>query len=143
MEALRTDPGMFGSNYLQEEQYDQQHWISLLENKSRAIFGLYNEQQLIGLTGVVLNKENASNAIFIASFIRPAYRGKGLSRLFYQARIDWARQQKCQSITVSHREGNTVSRAANQYFGFKYSHAENIDWPDGVQAKSLIYTLQL
>lgn len=87
--ALQTNPDMFGSNYLKEAAYSQEDWVSFLEHETRAIFGLYHLESLIGLTGVTLKKEDATIALLYASFIKPLYRQKGLSKLFYQARIDW------------------------------------------------------
>lgn len=143
LEALQTNPDMFGSNYLKEAAYSQNEWVALLENDARAIFALYDNDLLIGLTGVALKKEDTTTAILFASFIKKQYRGKGLSELFYQARIDWALYKKCKSIVVSHRAGNDISKAANQRFGFIYTHSENVTWPDGISADELMYSLQL
>lgn len=143
LEALKTNSEMFGSNYDKEFLYNENDWTSLLENDSRAMFALYHSKLLVGLSGITLKKDDATTAIMIASFIKLPYRGKGLSKLFYQARIEWARQKKCKSIIVSHRFGNAPSKAANQQFGFKYSHAEQVKWPDGVWAEELIYLLEL
>ncbi|WP_418359559.1 GNAT family N-acetyltransferase [Sphingobacterium detergens] len=82
LEALHTDPGVFGSNYQREAAYSQQDWVALLENQNCAIFGLYDHEAIVGLTGVVVDRDDASNAILIASFVREPHRGKGLSRLY-------------------------------------------------------------
>ncbi|MCW3465970.1 GNAT family N-acetyltransferase [Chitinophaga nivalis] len=143
LEALQTNPDMFGSNYKKEATYTPDEWISFLQNDRRAQFALYYNESLVGLTGVTLDKAAATNAVLFASFIQPAHRGNGLSTLFYEARIDWARSQNCKTITVSHRVGNDVSKAANQRFGFVYAHAKEVMWPDGVSADELVYVLEL
>jgi GNAT superfamily N-acetyltransferase len=143
LEALKSSPEVFGSNYARESAYSQEEWIALLKDESRAIFGLYSSDSLIGLSGVVLNKDDRSVAILISSFIRAPYRGIGLSKLFYQARINWARSKSCSSVEVSHREGNDASKAANQHFGFKYTHTRQVLWPDGVSANEVMYVLTL
>lgn len=143
LEALQTNPDMFGSNYLKEAAYSQNDWVSFLENDKRAIFALYHMESLIGLTGVTLDKDDTTTAVLFASFIKPLYRGNGLTKLFYQARIDWAKSKNCASITVSHRAGNHISKAANQRFGFSYINSKNVTWPDGVCADELIYSLKL
>jgi len=143
LEALQTNAEMFGSNYVKEAAYSQNDWVSFLEDDTRAMFALYDKESLIGLTGVTLKKEDATTAILFASFIKPSYRNKGLSELFYQARIEWARQKKCNSIIVSHRAGNEVSKAAIQRFGFKFTSAKRVMWHDGVCADELLYCLQL
>lgn len=143
LEALQSNPEMFGSSYLKEVTYSQNDWIALLENDKRAIFVLYNIDSIIGLTGVAIDRDDATSAVLFSSFIRPEHRGKGMARLFYQARIDWAREKKCSSITVSHRAGNEISKAANQRFGFKYTYTKEVTWPDGVSADEVMYVLQL
>jgi RimJ/RimL family protein N-acetyltransferase len=143
LEALQTNPEMFGSNYLKEAAYSQNDWVSFLEDDTRAMFALYDKKSLIGLTGVTLKKEDATTAILFASFIKPSYRNNGLSELFYQARIDWARNKKCSSVIVSHRAGNEASKAANQRFGFKLTDVKKVTWQDGICADELMYSLQL
>lgn len=143
LEALQTNPEMFGSNYAKESQYTPQDWQDVLNSNARAMFALYDQDEIIGVTGVVLKKEDSSKAAMIASFIKPEYRGNGLSKLFYQARIDWARDMGCEFITVGHREGNELSKAANQSFGFEYTSYEEQIWPDGTKANRLDYRLKL
>ncbi len=143
LEALKTNPEMFGSSYESEVVYSQHDWISLLEKETRAIFALYHTNSLVGLCGVALKKDEPSKAILFSSFIKMPHRGKGLSKLFYQARINWARQKNCSAIVVSHRVGNELSKAANQRFGFKYTHTKEVTWPDGALANELNYSLEL
>ena len=143
LEALQTNPEMFGSSYLKESQYDDTEWQSILLNEERGFFGLYDGQEIIGVTGTALVKEDKTQAVLIASFIRPEYRGMGLSALFYEARLDWAREQHCQSVIVSHRVDNVSSMKANQRSGFVYTHSKLNDWPDGVTADQLYYKLDL
>lgn len=143
LEALQTNPEMFGSNYAKESQYTTQEWRAALESDKRAMFVLYAGEEMIGVTGVVLTKDDDSKAALIASFIKPEYRGQGLARLFYQARIDWAKEKGCECVLVSHREGNDRSRNANQHFGFEYTDKEESIWPDGTLADKLNYCLKL
>ena len=143
LQALQTNPEMFGSSYAKEALYSQNDWVSLLEIDTRAMFGLYHLDSLIGLSGATIKKENPFTAILFASFIKKTYRGLGLSKLFYQVRMDWARSKKCESVTVSHRLGNEISKAANQSFGFTYSHTNNVVWPYGVYDDELVYVLTL
>lgn len=143
LEALQTHPEFFGSSYVKESTYAFEHWMTLLEDKNRALFALRHGEQLVGLTGVAVKKEDLEKALFYSTFIRAEHRGKGLSALFYQARIDWARQMGCRAIVVSHRTGNDASEAANRRFGFLYMDAEETLWPDGERAEELRYVLEL
>lgn len=143
LEALQTNPEFFGSSYAKEFTYTDEHWMALLEDENRALFALRHGEQIVGLTGVAVKTENLKKALFYSTFIRAEDRGKGLSALFYQARIDWARQKGCSSIVVSHRTGNDSSQAANRHSGFVYVDAEEVLWPDGERAEELVYVLEL
>ncbi|WP_394796775.1 GNAT family N-acetyltransferase [Armatimonas sp.] len=92
LEALQTEPGVFGSSYAQESLYDEAQWRAWSAGPGKAIFLLYDGESLIGLTGILAHRDDPTTAMCIASYLKPAYRGQKLSRLFYQARLDWARQ---------------------------------------------------
>jgi hypothetical protein len=46
-------------------------------------------------------------------------------------------------LSVSHRESNIASKAANQHFGFRYSHREACNCLDGTTEDVLYYVLDL
>ena len=141
--ALKTNPEMFGSTYANESTYTRNDWTSLLENELRGMFAMYHEKSLVGLSGVAIRKETPTTAIFFAAFIEPAHRGKGLSKLFYEARMEWVHKKQCSLITISYRSGNTTSEAAIKRFGFRYTQTEEVNWPDGIRSGELTYVLEL
>lgn len=144
--ALRQNPDVFLDDYDEESQHEDSVWKNQLKITDGATFGLFDDNQIIGITGVFTWKKDISNktAILAMSFIDSAYRGKGHSKLFYQARIDWAKKQPTfEKIRVSHRAGNEASRAANQSFGFKLKDKEMIEWPDGQKDFEYNYELDL
>lgn len=111
--------------------------------KSCAYFGLYHGDECIGLTGVVEHKDNPQDTLLIASYIRKEHRGKGLSRMLYEARIVWAKENGYKRAIISHRASNVASKAANQKHGFVYTHAERKIWPDGIADDQLFYQFLL
>ena len=146
LQALQQNSDVFLSNYDKEVQYDAARWKSNLSDKSGATFGLFDKNKIIGVTGVFTWKgdETGETAIACMSFIEQGYRGKGYSKLFYEARITWAREQDCfDKIRVSHRQGNEASRVANQAFGFQLINKEMIKWPDGTKDFEYNYELNL
>lgn len=143
LEALRFEPGVYGSNYLKESQYTDDEWLNRLSNHDAAFYAVYHGDEPIGVTGVVVNWHDAEDALFIASYIRKSYRGKGLSRLFYEQRLAWAREMGLKTATVGHRESNLPSKQANQRFGFRFTHREPTNWPDGTSEDILYYKLML
>jgi len=143
LEALEAEGHFFGARIAIESAQTDEQWKERLANEKCAIWGLYDSEVCIGLTGAVEMREDIQGALFIASYIRKEYRGKGLSALYYQARIEWAKDMGYKFAEVHHRRDNLASKAANQKFGFIYTHTVNVPWPDGTDDDSLYYRLRL
>jgi RimJ/RimL family protein N-acetyltransferase len=134
---------MFGNSHATEAAYEDNVWEDRLASSTTACFGLFRHDELIGLTGIVCNPENPAEAYMTQSYIRKEFRGLGLSRLLYEARLAWAGQHGIRRLTVGHRESNLASRAANQHYGFRYSHRLSRLWPDGATEDMIYYSLDL
>lgn len=143
LEALQLEPGVYGSNYAKESQYPEEEWLRRLSNNSAAFYALYHNDDPIGITGVVVDWNDAESALMIASYIRKPYRSRGLSRLFYEQRLAWAREKGLKTATVGHRESNLASKRANQHFRFQFIYREPVNWPDGTSEDILYYKLTL
>lgn len=143
LEALKKEPNVFGSSFERESQMTDGEWLDRLGNKGSAYFALKVGADIIGLTGILTNKDNSIQAILIASYIREEYRGRGGSELLYIARIDWARENGFSEIIVSHRASNISSKMANQKHGFVYTHSEPHTWNDGKTEDNVFYKLKL
>lgn len=143
LEALQTDPGVYGSTYARESGYDEAAWRAWIASPGRCMFLLLEEEAPVGLTGVITDRDDPTTAVCVASYLKPAYRGQKLSRIFYQARIDWARGRGYRRLVVGHRASNTASMRANQAFGFQETHREPHTWPDGTSEPEVLYELLL
>lgn len=144
LEALQLEPGMFGSSYALELSFTDEQWIARVNNPGGACFGLYCDGEPVGITGIVARDTDApGDAYMTQSYIRKLHRGQGLSRLFYRARLQWAAEHHIKRLIISHRESNLASKAANQRFGFVYTHREPRTWPDGSTEDNVFYELLL
>lgn len=143
LEALATEPGMFGNSYAMEAALPQEDWINRISLPGNARFGIYCNDELIGLTGIIINDAKPTEAYMTQSYIHKAHRGKGLSAMLYDARIAWAKEKGVKLLTISHRKTNLASKAANQKYGFVYHHTESRTWPDGLTEDNLHYTLNI
>ncbi len=144
--ALKSEPGKFSSNYTLESGFSEETRRDRLAPPLRAYFGLFDQGKLVGITGAIRNNGDAqaTDIILVASYIMPEYRGQGLSRKFYKARLEWAAQQPgVIRVLVSHRESNDASRRANQAFGFVRTGAEMKIWPDGIEENDVSYELDI
>ena len=146
LRALREHPDVYSASYGEAAARTERDWTEMLDGKGKCIFGLFDGDKIIGLAAVFTSREDpgGETGVLAMDYIDPLYRGRGLSRLLYQARIDWAKQYlPFRRLVVSHREGNEPSRRANQSFEFKFVGKEEMDWPDGMRAADYVYELDL
>ncbi|HEX9956487.1 MAG TPA: GNAT family N-acetyltransferase, partial [Fibrella sp.] len=123
LDALKKEPTVFGSSLSGESERPDSEWQNRLADSNRAYFCLFTDGgETVGLTAVYGTIDGS--AVLVASYIKEAYRGRGLSSLLYNARIGWARANGFKKAIVSHREDNLISKAANQRAGFRYTHTE-------------------
>ena len=93
-------------------------------NPRGCIFGLYFQVKIIGLTGIVIDKENAEVAHLVMSYIKDNFRGLNLSAFLYESRIEWAKRQSgIKTLTLDINEDHLPSQLACQKHGFKIVHS--------------------
>ena len=146
LRALQTDPTVFGSNYDREANRTEAEWRDQLANLNTAVFVVFKNDRPVGVTGAAVDRHDVSQKTVLlwGSWVEPDGREKGISKLFYEARIAWAREQPgVERITVSHRESNVASKYANQRFGFVFTHETTKVWNDGTSEREFHYELTL
>lgn len=144
LHALKSTPGVYCGTYEEAASRDDQSWKGLTTDNKLCIFGLFDHEKLIGITGVFTSRENPKHCAFGMTFINSEYRSRGLSDLLYKARIKWALEQPhLKKIIVSHRRDNEPSKYAMIKHGFQYTEQEKITWPDGAEEFECKYELDL
>lgn len=144
--ALETDPTMFGSTYERESAFDEATWRDRVSRRGKEMFGLYDGDNMIGLTGIITDPEldGGNTAMLVASFLLPKYRGLGLSTMFFEARFAWAkRYPNINKIVASVRATNNPSQRAVERNGFKEVARISRIWPDGTAGDQVDYVLRL
>lgn len=144
LKALQTDPEVFGSNYEKESKNTETDWRNRL--KATAVFLIHAGDAPIGVTGALIDKNDPTGKTVLlwGSWLAPPFRGKGLSELMYQTRIEWAKQQPTvEKIIVSHRASNVSSKYANQKHGFAMTHKQEKVWTDGTVEDEVFYELKI
>lgn len=144
LKALDSDPKFFGESLEEAKARPDEKWQAHLSEPARVVFGVFHNDALIGMTGIVVDQEDPTGATarLWGSWLEPAWRGKGLARKMYETRINWAKAQPgIRRVTVSHRKSNAVSKRANQRFGFKFTHAAERIWPGNQKETELFYEL--
>jgi len=144
LEALHLHEDVYGTSYNDMLSRPDAEWQTMLGKDDQAFFGLFDGDTVIGIGGIFTHNSEIRTGILIAGYIREAYRGRGLSRLLYQARIDWAKESgRFDRLVIGHREGNEASRRANQAFGFQPIGVIDYTFGNGDIAKDHQYELRL
>lgn len=144
--ALAAAPGVYGSRHEAMAARTELVWRNNVRGEHNQSFGLFDGPRLIGITSVFRWDEDSDGktAILASSYILPAYRGRSLSRLLYDARFDWLRRhQGFTRVVVGHRLSNEASRRANQHYGFREFRRVPHLWNDGVTEDEVFYEMYL
>jgi RimJ/RimL family protein N-acetyltransferase len=146
LQALKAAPGVFGSSYQAEVTMTAEEWQRTVTGPGHQVFALFDGEDLIGITAAFTWREDPSGetALLGMSFILPEYRGRGLSRLLYETRLDWIRKHaQFKRVVVFHRQSNEASRRANQRHGFLPIGRAPHAWPDGTTEDEIFYELRI
>jgi RimJ/RimL family protein N-acetyltransferase len=143
LQALAESPGNFFRALASEEEAPDARWIYLLSSDRQALFGLFDADRLIGITGVFTDHDDPTTADFGMTWLDPAWRSRGLSAIYYRERIAWARARRFARINVSHRRSNETSRRAMLAAGFRETGADPHVWPDGQEDDDVHYEMVL
>lgn len=144
--ALKECEGVYLAPYQDTLNHPQSYWKETLHGNDRAIFGLFDADKNIGLGSIFTSKDDPSGqtGILAMGYIIPEYRGQGLSKMLYEARLNWAQNHPIiEKIEVSHRAGNEASRRANQAYGFQPTGQKTVTFGDGQQDIDYTYVLHL
>ena len=146
LESLKAAPGVFAISYDQAAAGPPEYWQTEIKGHDHQVFGLFDDKRLIGITAAFTYRGDLTGrtALLAMSFILPSHRGRGLSRLLYDARLAWIRAQpQFRRVLVSHRMSNEASRRANQRHGFVHTKNVPHTWPDGETEDEAFYELKI
>lgn len=144
LEALKAHPNFFSSTYAKEKTFKESDWCARVQSADCVVFGLFANDEAIGCVGIYAPKETPDSPHLWGTYLKPEYRGLGLSGPLYQTLIAYAQSRKDWArIVVSHRKLNAASGAASKLNGFQYTHTESTAWPDGKTEDQLFYELKL
>lgn len=128
LHALKESPQSFGAKYEKAITKSKENWEDPLKHSDRALFGLFDDKKIIGLGFIRVSEENTNEAGLYMAYIRPEYRGKGLSKKLYEARIEWALKRKdIDTIFTYNYIDNKAAQAMNKAFGFELDQNQSLN----------------
>jgi RimJ/RimL family protein N-acetyltransferase len=144
--AVTTHPDLFYDSVEGATNYEPSYWQRLLAGSGNKFFALFDEQECVGITGIITwdGDKSGQTGMIGYSFIDPEYRGKGFVDLLYGARLEHAIDHTAwKKLITDHRAGNESSRKAISKYGFVLTEKVLIDWPDGSRDYEYRYELDL
>jgi RimJ/RimL family protein N-acetyltransferase len=125
LEALRTCPTAFGSDFAEDGSRPMQWWIDLVrrstgEANDVIFIAVDSDGQLVGMTGVhgTSKRKEAHRGYVWGVYVRPAARGRRLGDRLLGAAIDWSRGKGLRLLTLGVAVGNDPARRCYDRAGF-------------------------
>ena len=144
--ALKAAPGVFATSHQDAVRNTPAEWQARITGPDRQAFGMFDGARLVGITGVFVKADDPTRetALFVMSFLLPEYRGRGLSRLFYEARLAWVRAHPhLKRVETTIRSSNLASQRTCRRFGFVSAGRAPRNWPDGTTEDEIVFELRL
>ena len=146
IKAITEHTGSFFAKPEEIKQKPDTFWQETVDGKGKQVFGLFDGKTLVGIAAAFTwqGDETGKTGVMAMDYILPEYRGKGFSKLLYEARTDFAIGHLVwDKLFIAHREGNEPSRRAMIKHGFKHTIKKKVDWPDGTQDWEYQYEMNL
>lgn len=141
LELLKNHPTYFGSSYEDESEFDDFVWKSRLKKNTVDTYGMFEDDDLIGLVVLVYNPRLKMKhvATLNSMYIKPAYRKQGLASRFIDKIIKDAIHQGLYRLNLSVVDTNLYAINLYQSKGFKPYGIE----PDTICHEGIYYHLVL
>ncbi len=150
LRAIRIDmvteyPEYFLESPERAEARLESEWRARLGDAVNRHFGFFDKDNLAGIIGVFRFDALPERTVDIGMlYVRPPYRGNGLSRQGYKACFDYAATLPDVDYAVTaHREGNNASRKAIEDMGFKLAYICEKPFGDNTFGKSWNYKIDI
>lgn len=102
LEALKTDPGAFGSNYEREAAFDDETWRSRMAGPGFGPATVFIDEldgSAVGTTGIAYT-EHDPQPMLVGMWVRDAARGLGSGRRLVEAALAWARDHQADEVML-------------------------------------------
>lgn len=149
LHAIETHNHVLSSGYepekfVHDKDRQENDWRDFLSSSRFKIFGAFDGDTIIGMNAIFLPEDRPDTAELIMSYLQPDYRGRGLSHMFYEARLDWIKaHDTLKHIIAFHRKGNEGVAHTLKKLGFIHVNSTLIAWPNGEQDDIYRYELDL
>lgn len=116
IESVKVHNDVFAPS-IDPELLSDQEWKSRLSNPNSVSFVLLDgDGNAVGLTGIYMPDPYVGH--MVSTYINNENKGKGLSSMLYEARIEWAKNHPTlKKLILGQRQCNDAIRKVHQKFG--------------------------
>lgn len=147
IESLIKHGDLFSEPLNEAKNRSDRGWQYLIQDPRSKILGAFVGDVMVGISAIFTDRADSSGKTgFLGmSYIREEFRGKDISREFFERRIAWAKESTTmERLAVGHREGNEPSRRNAVREGFtKDGVTENYLFTDGSRGTLVRYSRPL
>ena len=142
-----TEPPFYLTGNENWPNYVQDDWVDYSVGPGLAMFLLFDTSTTppypIGKARISTANGDSTTAVADGIYIRAAYRGRGLSKLLWEARIRWAHLYEFRRITTIHRLSNVRSMRSILTQGFIETERIPAESISGAIEPEIVYELWL
>ena len=120
LRALTDSLGESDPQYRKEVTFTAAQWRRRL--RDHAQFAALIGDRPVGL--IAAQQENPDSVYLYSLWLDPAARGRGLARPLVATAVDWARDQRVQTVTLRVAADNVAARVVYESLGFTATTAE-------------------
>jgi RimJ/RimL family protein N-acetyltransferase len=149
LEALRSHPEVFGSDYASSLNHSLEYWIKRMrgegDDKQTMFFGVHNDA-LIGMTSIRRGRsvKTQHSAVIGGVYVRPAWRGQGVADALIGACREWAQACAVRLLKLGVVVTNTPAIRCYLRFGFTvYGVEPQVIFHDGVYYDELLMACRI
>lgn len=122
LEALQYDPTAFGSTYAETVDQPEEYWREGLTTSKGIKLFASADGELVGMAGSFYEQDDQGTDVarIIAVYVKPAYRGRGISRALIERLLEMIRQEKKVATALLEVHQNSAAAIATyKKLGFK------------------------
>ena len=121
--ALQDAPYAFSARYEDTLTRSDADWASEADRHSYGLasstfLAFADDAEPLGMSGCFCDREQKELAHLVAVWVKPAYRGTGVSAALIQEAIQWARSANCSAISAWVTEQNVRAIRCYEKLGF-------------------------
>ena len=120
LELLEENPTSFGSDHLEESQFDQERWIARLNNPNATTIGAYINNEIVGICVLVGNprRKMKHKSTLNSMYVKASFRKQGIAKGIFNKAYEILKEKNVEYMNLSVMSDNLPAIVAYLKEGF-------------------------